>query len=135
MQIFLMAYCTTAHSATNCTPAELLFGRRLRTTLDIIKPSLSNNMEKNCNNMICRTQNRRMREFSNGQEVFICNFGVGSRWISGVIVNSSGPLTWLIKLEDGKTVIRHADHIWNRYVQNNDETFQGFENNEIHDNL
>ena len=55
--------------------------------------------------MICRTQNRRMREFSNGQKVFIHNFGVGSRWISGVIVNSHGPLTWSIKLEDGKMVI------------------------------
>ena len=77
-QRFLMAYRTTLHSATNCTPAELLFGRRLRTALDIIKPNLSNNMEKNRNDMICRAQNRRMREFSN-------NFGVGSRWISGVI--------------------------------------------------
>ena len=46
-----------------------------------------------------------MREFSNGQKVFIHNFGVGSRWISGVTVNSHGPLTWSIKLEDGKMVI------------------------------
>ena len=64
-------------------------------------------MEKNRSNMIYRAQNRRMRKFSNGQEVFIRNFGVGSRWISGVTVNSSGPLTWLIKL-DGKMVIWHA---------------------------
>ena len=92
-------------------------------------------MEKNRNDMICRAQNRRMREFSNGQEVFIRNLGVGSRWISGVIVDSSGPLTWLIKLDDGKTVIRHADHIRNRYIQNNDENFQEFEKNEINDNL
>ena len=90
---FLMAYCTTPHSATNCTPGELLLGRRLRTVLDIIKPSLSNDMEKNRNDMICRAQNRRIREFSNGQKVFIHNFGIGSRWISGVIVNSSGSLT------------------------------------------
>ena len=41
VQRFLMAYHTTSHSATNCTPAELLFGRRLRTALDIIKPSFS----------------------------------------------------------------------------------------------
>ena len=130
-----MAYRATPHSATNCTPAELLFGRRLRTALDIIKPSLSNNMEKNRNDMICRPLNIRMREFSNGQEVFIRNFGVGSRWISGMTLNSSGPMTWLIKLEDGKTVIRHADHIRRRYIQNNDETFQEFEKNEINDNL
>ena len=51
-----------------------------------------------------------------------------------MIVNSSGPLTWLIKLEDGKTVIRHADHIRNRYIQNNDQTFQEFEKNEINGN-
>ena len=56
-----MAYRTTPDSATNCTPAELLFGRKLRTALDIIKPSLSNNIEKNCNNMICRGQNRTNR--------------------------------------------------------------------------
>ena len=35
VQRFLMAYHTTSHLATNCTPAELLFGRRLRTALDI----------------------------------------------------------------------------------------------------
>ena len=132
---FLKAHRTTSHSATNCTPAELLFGRWLPTALDIIKPRLSNNMEKNRNDMICRAQNRRMREFSNGQEVFICNFGIGSRWISGVIVNSSGPLTRLIKLNDGKAVIRHADHIQNRYVQKNDGTFQEFEKIEINDTL
>ena len=92
-------------------------------------------MEENRNGMICRAHNRRMREFSNGQEVFIHNFGVGLRWISGLIVNSNGPLTWLIKLKDGNTLIRHADHIRNRYVQNNDETFEKFENIEIKDNL
>ena len=42
---FLMTY-TMPHSATNCTPAELLFGRRLQTALDIIKPSLSKKGEK-----------------------------------------------------------------------------------------
>ena len=29
VQRFLIAYCTTPHSPTNCTPAELIFGRRL----------------------------------------------------------------------------------------------------------
>ena len=56
-----MAYRTTPDSATNCTPAELLFGRKLQTALDIITLSLSNNVEKNRNNMICRAQNRTNR--------------------------------------------------------------------------
>ena len=95
LQRFLMAYPTTPHSATNCPPAELLFGRRLQTALDI-KPSLSNKMEKNCKGMICRAHNRRMREFSNREQVFICNFGVGSRWVSDSTVmpnQSNSPQT------------------------------------------
>ena len=40
VQRFLMEYHTTPHSSTNCTSAELLFERRLRTAPDIIKPSL-----------------------------------------------------------------------------------------------
>ena len=43
---FLLGYRTTPHTATGCTPAEILMGRRLRTRVDIIHPSLSANMER-----------------------------------------------------------------------------------------
>ena len=38
---FLARYCITPHCSTEMSPAELLMGRKLRTTLDLIHPDLS----------------------------------------------------------------------------------------------
>ena len=40
LQNFLLAYRNTPHSTTGETPANLLMGRRLRTRLDVIKPTV-----------------------------------------------------------------------------------------------
>ena len=42
---FLMQYRVTPHTTTGSSPAELLFGRRLRTRLDTIRPNLERQME------------------------------------------------------------------------------------------
>ena len=39
---FLSQYRITAHSTTGVTPAEMLFGHRPRTRLDIFRPGISN---------------------------------------------------------------------------------------------
>ena len=42
---FLYRYGNTPHSMTGFPPAELLFGRRLQTRLDLLKPSLESRVE------------------------------------------------------------------------------------------
>ncbi len=42
----LMAYRATPQSTTGVTPAELLQGRRLRTRLDMLTPSLTRQVEQ-----------------------------------------------------------------------------------------
>lgn len=37
---FLIRYQTTPHTATCCTPAEILMGRRTQTQLDLLHPNL-----------------------------------------------------------------------------------------------
>lgn len=37
---FLLGQRTTPHTATSCTPAEILMGRRIRTRLDLQHPNL-----------------------------------------------------------------------------------------------
>ena len=43
--------------------------------------------------MICNERNRKMRSLEIAEEVFICNFGIGSRWLSEVIANENGPMS------------------------------------------
>ena len=40
-----MQYQVTPHTTTGSSPAELLFGRRLRTRLDAIRPNLERQVE------------------------------------------------------------------------------------------
>ena len=43
---FLLSYRTTPHTTTGCTPAELLMNRRLRTSLDLLRPDLRKKVGK-----------------------------------------------------------------------------------------
>ena len=43
---FLLSYRTTPHTATRCTPPELLMNRRLRTRLDLLRPDLRKKVPK-----------------------------------------------------------------------------------------
>ena len=52
-----------------------------------------------------------MKELQLHDPVYIRNFGQGSIWWKGKIVNRHGPLTWLMELEDGRVIQRHADHV------------------------
>ena len=41
---FLFKYQVTPHSTTRVPQAELMFGRQLRTTLDLLQPSIGQNV-------------------------------------------------------------------------------------------
>ena len=81
---------TTGHS-----PAELMFGRRLRTHFDLLKPDMRG---------LVRTQQERQKtghdvhckagDFSPGTKIYVQNFGSGSQWLSGVVLKKRGPLSY-----------------------------------------
>ena len=41
------------------------------------------------------------------------NFSSGPKWFTGVVEAVLGPLSYLIKLEDGRIIKRHIDHLLN----------------------
>ena len=43
---FLIQYRNAVHATTNESPAKLLFGRQLRSRLDLIKPNTRDTVEK-----------------------------------------------------------------------------------------
>uniref|UniRef100_A0A0N4YFU7 Integrase catalytic domain-containing protein n=1 Tax=Nippostrongylus brasiliensis TaxID=27835 RepID=A0A0N4YFU7_NIPBR len=79
----------TLHRATRKSPAEMLQGRNLRTTLDIIKigqkekplSGYAANMKQ------VYDKGKRERYFRIGQEVYVRNYGnTRDRWISRIVV-------------------------------------------------
>ena len=109
---WLFRYRTTPHTATSVTPAELMVGRKLKTRLDLLYPDL--------NSTVLRSQNRQRRDFNKtatarrleiGNLVFARNFGHGSQWLPGFVIAMDGPVSYVVRLCDGRTWRRHGDQL------------------------
>ena len=59
-----------------------------------------------------------MREFQLDQRVSIRNFSDNRKWVTGVVQSRIGPLTYLVKLQDGRLCKRHVDQIIECDVKN-----------------
>ena len=51
------------------------------------------------------------RSLDVGDPVFCENFVRGDRWLQGCIIQKPGPLSYVIKLHDGRIIRRHHDHV------------------------
>ena len=91
---------------------ELLLGRRPRTRLDLLKPNIAERVERKQEDQKARYDKKaKSRTFHVGNHVFVKNFGAGSKWLPGKIVNMSGPVSFLVELEDGRSRRCHQDHL------------------------
>ena len=43
--------------------------------------------------------------------MYVLNFRAGEKWIPGKIIQSNGPVSFCIQLQNGKIVRRHQDHL------------------------
>ena len=109
---FLFQYRITPHSTTGISPAELLLGRRPRSHLDLMLPDISSQVhQKQQTQKVNHDKHSRLRTFQIGDNVQIQDFPTGTGWLPGVITKASGPLSFRVRLQDGRTVHRHVDHI------------------------
>ena len=101
---FLLGYRTTAHTATGCTPAEILMGRRLRTKLDLLHPSLSAKMANKSKDL----PQSPPRTFEIGDPVMVKDYRARrGPWVNGVIQMRLSPITYRIQV---------GDLFWKRHV-------------------
>ena len=108
---FLSRYGITPHSTTGVSPAEMLLGRRPRTRLDLLRPDINNRVQlRKQSQKWHHDQKARERKFQRGDNVSVRNFA-DNTWIPGVIEELSGPLPCHVKLQDGRIVRRHTDHM------------------------
>ena len=111
----LFAYRTTPQTTTGLSPAEMLMGRKLRCSLDLIHPDLKKR-EQDKQGKLKENHDRRARGRHFGEEdpVLTRNFGPGPRWIPGHVETATGPVSYKVRLADGRVVRRHVDQIHSR---------------------
>ena len=112
---YLFKYRSMPHSSTGMSPAEMLYGRKLRTQLDLLVPSVGKNV-RNAQDRQRRNHDThcRPRSFNQGDSVYVKNYGPGPKWLPGNIVETEGSVMYQIQLSDGRMVRRHADQLRSR---------------------
>ncbi|XP_032069726.1 uncharacterized protein K02A2.6-like [Thamnophis elegans] len=103
---FLLAHHSTPSPESNTSPAELLMGRRLRTTLDRLHPAYST--PKPLDSL------GGSRSFGQGEAVYARNYGGYPLWLPGVITDQTGPCSYRVRLLDGRVWKRHCDQLRGR---------------------
>uniref|UniRef100_A0A8C5QT05 Gypsy retrotransposon integrase-like protein 1 n=2 Tax=Leptobrachium leishanense TaxID=445787 RepID=A0A8C5QT05_9ANUR len=113
----LFSYRITPQSTTGKSPAELLCGRKLRSTLDLIHPDFKGQVqEKQVKQKLYHDQHAKERHLREGDKVYTRNFGVGPSWIPGTVQKQTGPVSCTVALGNGQIVRRHIDQVRNRHV-------------------
>ena len=109
---FLARYRSTPHVTTGVAPCELLCGRKIKTHLDLVHPTVQSSVSQHqCKQKLNYDRTSSEREFGIHDSVYVRNYGKGERWIPGQIVESTGPVSYKVRANDGLLMRRHADQI------------------------
>ena len=115
---FLLKYRTTPHTTTGVPPAELLMKRKLKTKLDLIVPNTASLVrQKHERQKQTHDHHAKHRDFEASDPVFIKDFSSPKSWQKGTVVQTTGPVSALVELPDGRVVRRHQDHVWKNHNQ------------------
>lgn len=125
---FLFNYRVTPHATTGVSPAELMFGRKLRTRLDLLHSNkdscvttatplqVASKVEAKQMAMK-RNYCKRPRKttISEKSPVMVRNYGkYGGKWLPATVERQTGPLSYRCTLNDGQSVKRHQDQLHKR---------------------
>lgn len=97
----LLTYRKTIHPATGQSPSIMMFGRQIRSRLDLMLPRGNEEAPPTTT----------VRELENGVRVRVRDFLTNNKWQFGKVVSKLGSLRYAVKLDDGRIWERHIDHI------------------------
>ncbi|XP_055590350.1 uncharacterized protein K02A2.6-like [Uranotaenia lowii] len=97
----LLTYRKMIHPSTGQSPSMLMFGRQIRSRLDLMLPQ---NSKEESPDLVLRT-------FADGDRVRVRDFLSSNKWQFGRIVSKVGKLRYAVRLDDGRLWERHVDHI------------------------
>ena len=110
---FLLTYRLTPHSATGIAPAELFMGHRPHSLLDNLRPDLSLKVgSRQVKQKLSHDNSKPICTFAVGEVVSAENFtGKSPKWSPGSMAEVTGPLPYVIQLQDGTTRRGHIGNI------------------------
>ena len=116
---FLFRYRSMPHSVTQRSPAEMLFGRRMRTQLDLLRQDGRRGEVEayQARQKIRYDEKAQARTFDVGDPVYMFVLpqpAAGPKWLPGVVRQADGCSCW-IELFDGRSFRRHFDHVRHRH--------------------
>ena len=112
---FLFKYRITPHSTTGVPPAELVFGRKLRSHLDHLRPNLGDTVRQSqARQKAAHDSHAKTQDFAVGDFVYVQNCGQGPKWLEGKVVEVLGSVVYNVLLGDGRQVKRHAEQLRKR---------------------
>ena len=107
---FLFDYRSISYATTNVSPAELFLRRKIQTRFDLLKSDVESFVtSKQSQQKKHHNSHSKLRNFTPGQLVMAKVFNSCNKWVPGLIEECSGPLSYTVKLQDGKIIHRHAD--------------------------
>ena len=105
---FLLSYRTTPNATTGVSPAELLFGRTLRTRLNLLRPDISTKVQdKQASQKQHHDKKSRDRHFQVGQSVLVENNKPEPKWVVGTVVEKLGDISYRVQV---------GNQVWKRHV-------------------
>lgn len=97
----LLTYRKMIHPSTGKSPSMLVFGRQIRSRLDLLLPK----------NETSSKADIVVRQFLDGDRVRVRDFLSKDKWKFGRIAEKLGKLRYAVRLDDGRIWERHIDHI------------------------
>ena len=114
----LASHRLTPHATTGKSPCELLLGRRIRTRLDFLRPNTADKLEKQqAQQKKSHDKQSKLRKFSEGSTVWVRDMPSGGKWISGVVLQAHGNVSYSVKLEGGRVRKCHIDQLRAAHAQ------------------
>ena len=110
---FLLTYRSTPHATTKRTPSSLFLQREIRTRFSLLHPDVSKQVhDKQADQIATHDQHTKSRDFNVGQDAMVRNLRpTGPKWIPGTIIKQTGPLSYIVQVEQGIEWKRHVDHL------------------------
>lgn len=108
---FLFSYRNTEHSTTGREPAMLMFGRRLRGRLDLLRPD-TRDVVRVRQEASERRRDTTLRVAEPQDSVLLRDYSKNrGKWAEGTVVRRESPVSYTVKSQDGRIHKRHIDQI------------------------